>query len=1191
MRRICSILLVLLSLFALKAQAEALTNPDPTKTYNIKHTSQLYLTVDGNSLRINQLGEGLQKYTVEIAGTDDEGTTIYNIKTEDGRYVGSDNGYTHVFLSDPTDPFAQYTIWESHEDGYAKLWNVGRGAYMGSDQNTPGAGVYSDKNGYDGKHCWAFVEAVEGVVYDALESAIANAETVLAEAPIGAETGFYPQAAADALSAAIATAKGFLSSQDQKEVNQASSDLNAAVSTFYTQKIVFLPKEGALYYFFNEYTGCVMALDSNIAKIMSISGDASQKWEIVPVEGSNIAFNLKCGDSFLTRKGGWDTSVSTDNTANETKFELEPIDLEQAVYRIKKFNEWGYMATDETAPGSWIYTNKGTSATSVWQIIEAVEGEVLTIGLEKAIEKAEAAVAEAVIGEEPWNYPQAAKDAYEVAIAAAKSGTYTTQEEVNAASEALAQAGADFAAARIMPWFSPAAGTAYRFSINKYESKYLTAGDADAKTTADFEAGNTAQHWTFQKVARNTFILKNGDRVLAHDGSLVTVADAEAPLWYTVYTNTRNNIDYFALLAGEDGKVLTFSSGKTMAFQDLDKGNTAHQGRFLRVDPANDPNLSALEAAVAAARATLAGIDRGSAIGQYSDAKCKAFEAEIVKAETLAGMTQEEADAAAEALNTARTEFINNPNTVIKDALNAAIAAGLAKAEAAQVGIEAGEFYMSAIEDFKALMADYQAKGNEVSEQEDCDALTAEVEKAVEEFTGNTEVQAAADVLADYIIHCEALYEAEKDNVGDNFGQRPQEVVDAFLAAINTAKAVENANINDLRALIDARTAFISGSVSVNRTPLREAIAKAEGEAYTGLVAGDFDGQYPAEAISTFNDALAAAKAADTDMSMTQEEVTAAAAALTEAMKALDKARVTIDFKTFDAALAAAKAALAGATVVGDEEGACPQAVYDALKNEIDKAEAINRAAISQADVDAAAAALAEETSTFSAKLHESAGLDAVITTAKELVDDAEEGLTPGCYPVSAISGLNEAIAAAEAVNADAAATQAQLLDAVRALNEAMISFKAQQIPANDLTEINATIAEAETFIAETGCDDFVLSSALDYAKDVVANADNYTKAQVKKANDELREALDYAKEAGIYAVAAEGIVIRTAAGEVIVEGVSAAARVVIYSVDGRVIADGLAEGGVYTKALSAGAYVVTVSAEGTAVSRTVIVK
>ncbi|MDE6853656.1 MAG: T9SS type A sorting domain-containing protein, partial [Muribaculaceae bacterium] len=533
---------------------------------------------------------------------------------------------------------------------------------------------------------------------------------------------------------------------------------------------------------------------------------------------------------------------------------------------------------------------------------------------------------------------------------------------------------------------------------------------------------------------------------------------------------------------------------------------------------------------------------------------------------------------------------INNPNTVIKDALNAAIAAGLAKAEAAQVGIEVGEFYMTDIENFKTLMAEFKAKGDEVSEQDACDELTAEVEKAVEEFIGNTEIQAAAAVLADFITHCEALYEAEKDNVGDNLGQRPQEVVDAFFAAINAAKAVESANVNDLRALIDARDAFISGSVSVNRTPLREAIAKAEGEAYANLVAGDFEGQYPAETISTFNEALAAAKEADTDTTMTQEEVSAAATALTQAMAALDKARVTIDFKAFDAALEAAKTALAGATVVGDGEGACPQSVYDALKNVIEKAEAIDRAAVNQDSVNATAATLTEETSTFTVKLHESTGLEAVINTAKELVDDADQGLTPGCYPVSAISGLNEAIAAAEAVNADASATQAQLLDAVRALNEAMISFKAQQIPANDLTEINATIAEAEAFIAETGCDDFVLSSALDYAKDVVANADNYTKAQVKKANDELREALEFAKETGVDAIAAEGIVIRTAAGEVIVEGINEA-HVVIYSIDGRVIANELTEGAPFTKALSAGAYVVTVNAEGTVVTRTVIVK
>ena len=67
-------------------------------------------------------------------------------------------------------------------------------------------------------------------------------------------------------------------------------------------------------------------------------------------------------------------------------------------------------------------------------------------------------------------------------------------------------------------------------------------------------------------------------------------------------------------------------------------------------------------------------------MGQWSDAKCDAFQAEIDKAETLAGISQEEADAATEALNKARTEFVENPNTVIKDNLEAAIAAGREKA-------------------------------------------------------------------------------------------------------------------------------------------------------------------------------------------------------------------------------------------------------------------------------------------------------------------------------------------------------------------------------------------------------------------------------------------------------------------------------------------------------------------------------
>lgn len=1191
MKRIFTILFVMLGLMASKAYAEALTTPDPAKTYNIVHSSKLLLSVDGNSLKIMNIGDALQKFTVEVFGTTEEGATIYNIKSESGKYVGSDKGYTHVFLEDPADPYAQYTIWESHEADHVKLYNVGRGAYMGSDNNNAGSGVYSDKPGTDGKHAWAFVEARDGVVYDVLETAIANAEAVVAEAVVGTTPGSYPQSAIDELNAAIAAAKALLSSQDQKEVNEGGQMLNNAVTSFYTQRIVFLPESGSKYYFFNTATSTMMALQNNEAKIATITGADDQKWEIIPVEGSNNAFYLKNGENFLARKGGWNTTATTDNSANETRFELEPVDLEEAVYRIKKYNEWGYMATDEMTPGALVYTNKGASITSTWQILKVVEGEILTIGLDKAIENAETILAGAEVGDQPWNYPQEAKNALEAAIASARAAEFTSQEEVNAVIETLSEAVDAFESARVLPWFQPRENTAYRFSINKYESKYMTSNGSDAKAIAEFAAGNTAQHWTFQEVARNTFILKNDGKVLDYDGNMVSVQDADAPRWMTVYTNTRNNIDYFALVKADDPtSVMTFSGGNNMAFQSLDKGNIAHQGRMMRVDAANDPNLGMLEIAIATAKNTLKNIDRGNAVGQWSDAKCDAFQAEIDKAEALAGISQEEADAATEALNKARTEFVDNPNTVIKDNLEAAIAAGREKAAGAEVGVEIGQYYMSAIEAFQALMDDYEAQAGEVSEQEACDALTAEVEQAIEDFKGNTEVQPVADVLNDYVMSCEALYEAEKDNVGDNQGQRPQEVIDAFKSAIDAAKAISTPVVADLQGLIDARNAFVSGAVAVDRTPLRNAIAKAEGEAYQNLVAGDFQGQYSQEAIDGFNEALAAAKEVEADKSKTQEEVAAAATALTEAMKTLDKALVTIDFQALDAAIATAKASLAKVTVIGDAEGECPKAVVDALSGAIAAAEGMDRAAVNQGSVDAEVTRLAEATSTFTTAVIASTGLDASIAAAQALIDDATVGMTPGDYPQSAIGALESAIASAQAVLDGEASAQADMIAAVASLKDAIETFKGAVIPAHDLTDINALIASAEAFVA-AGCDDDLVAMYLEAAKDVVADADNQTKNDIKKAYDNLYKALTLAGwVAGIEGVNAEGVDIRTANGVLNISGLPQGALVNVYGLDGRLVAAEKAQGEVVIS-LMAGRYVVAVAGEGVAFNRVVVVR
>ena len=66
--------------------------------------------------------------------------------------LGTANGWSTFFVSNPTDARAHYTI---EEDGrYVKLKNKQTNGYLGTDDTNDGAFVYSDKNGSDVKHRW-----------------------------------------------------------------------------------------------------------------------------------------------------------------------------------------------------------------------------------------------------------------------------------------------------------------------------------------------------------------------------------------------------------------------------------------------------------------------------------------------------------------------------------------------------------------------------------------------------------------------------------------------------------------------------------------------------------------------------------------------------------------------------------------------------------------------------------------------------------------------------------------------------------------------------------------------------------------------------------------------------------------------------------------------------------------------------
>jgi len=1249
--------MVVMSWFGVNA--EPLTTPDPAKTYLIQHSSGLFLTREGNSAKIMSAGAGdCQKVKFE-AVTDADAN--YYIKFEDGKYLGSDKSYT-VQFPDAASEMTQYTFLECTEPDHVKMFNVGRNACIGTDQNSEGAGVYSDKNGNDGKHAWKFIEASDGLIVNQLENAIASANTILEgntidnlytqeavtaitgaknaaetvlstastqaevneaaatlttfvnaannfltalrnaqkvhnDANIGDVVGGYPQAAADALSQVISHSATQWNTANPEIYNSTANNLNAAVSTFNNSRVVFIPTEGKQYYFFNTYNNLMLGVNSNgEAALATPTGDISQKFTITQVEGMSVAFNIARADGqgYLAVKGGWNSTTLTDPNKDDAKIFFELIDADTHVYTLNRFNFNGHWASDGNNPGDLIYTNKWGMKNDKWQIIEVNEGELLTIGLEKAIENAKAQIEKAVVGEQPGNYPQSAVDALRAALQTAESGNYTTQEALSEAVSTLNAAINTFLGEKIDPFFVPEPNTYYRYSVRKYSNKYITA-NAEKVGTSEFEANKAEQHWTLVPVdgAKYTYILKNGNLTLNYDGTMTETNDADANKWTVVYTTTADNLPYFALVEYDDpSKVMTFGSGTNFAIQNFDKGNNAHQGRFLRVDAPNDPNIYELERAIAAARNTLENIDRGNEIGKWSEAKCDAFKQIIDAADALRGLTQEEVNAKATEINDARTDFLNNPNAVIKDELEAAIAAAKAKAAAAEIGIHAGQYLQSSIETFEEEIKNYEEEAKTITEQEACDNLTAEVKEATENFAGHSEEQPVATVLADVIKCAEALYEAEKDNVGDNQGQRPQESVDAFKTAIDKAKAITSPVENDLLALLDARQAFIEGAISVNRTPIREAIANAESEEYSSLTAGEYDGNYPQEKIDAFNKALADAKAAEADKGKTQDELDTLTKALNDAMTALRGSVVKITFTNFDESIAKAEKALTGVTKIGNGEGECPQTTVDALKKVLDEAKGIDRKTISQKDVDEISNRLSEATAKFNTELIASTGISKAISDAETVLDSAIQGFKPGNYPSTAIAALREAIEATRTVSLNTEATQEELLAAVATLKAAIETFKTQVIPAHDLTELNALIKETEEFIAANGNGDFILSTSLTAAKEVVSTPDNYTASEVEEITSNLKKALKYAKEnAGIDEMNEGGVTINTVEGMIRVSGLAGYERVAIYTLDGKLIFSTYATNDNVEATTGNGRFVIVISHDGKKLSKTIIVK
>lgn len=125
------------------------------KSYYVVHASNRFLTNSGNGVLIKTPAyNASQQFLVEAHP---DGT--YALKSLSGNnYLNATGEYNANFSNSATASSAHLKIgYAPNEDKYVRIQFASNNKYLGTDGTSDGRGVYSDKDGTDGKHYWRLV--------------------------------------------------------------------------------------------------------------------------------------------------------------------------------------------------------------------------------------------------------------------------------------------------------------------------------------------------------------------------------------------------------------------------------------------------------------------------------------------------------------------------------------------------------------------------------------------------------------------------------------------------------------------------------------------------------------------------------------------------------------------------------------------------------------------------------------------------------------------------------------------------------------------------------------------------------------------------------------------------------------------------------------------------------------------------
>jgi len=304
--------------------------------------------------------------------------------------------------------------------------------------------------------------------------------------------------------------------------------------------------------------------------------------------------------------------------------------------------------------------------------------------------------------------------------------------------------------------------------------------------------------------------------------------------------------------------------------------------------------------------------------------------------------------------------------TVDKSALDAAISEATALAEAMKQGWKQGEYYLSDINAFKETVAKAKTDYNSLTVQEDVDAAVTQLKADMAKYQGKAHTTDVA--ISDYLNDLLPIYEAECNaaDVGTEYGQYPVDAQKAYATAIANARQADPVDESTVEALEKARETFLASKNDIDRTALKTEIDKAD-KAISAAVVGDCQGQYSQAAVDALAAAVASAREALDDKTLTQEQVDSATVALKAANVTFAGQAVTISFDELRSAIATANKTMENAEAEkGEGPGKYPSSAFDTLQGIVDKAETmVGSDTVNQKSVDDMVATLTAATESF----------------------------------------------------------------------------------------------------------------------------------------------------------------------------------------------------------------------------------